>query len=519
LLWSIANPIHELRLGELLAKHLPGVPFTLSHQLNPIVREYRRASATAIDASLKPLMDAYLRGLWGRLRGAGFEGRLLMTTSQGGVIEAAAAADAPIHVLKSGPAMAPVAGARVALEDAEAADAIVADTGGTSFEVSLVRGGRIPWSSETWIGPRFAGHMTGFPSVDVKSIGAGGGSIVRLDDAGLLHVGPESAGAEPGPVAYGRGGERPTITDCALVAGLLGAESFLGGRLRLERDAAAAALDRFVAQPLGIGVEEAAHAALDVLSQNMISAIEEVTVRQGIDPARTVLIAGGGAAGFNAVAIGRRLGCQAILFPETGAALSAAGALGSDLVHSAVRMLYQRSDSGDPQAIARVLSDLAVVAARFFARMGEGTRQSAFSVEARYPQQTWEIEIPVLWDPGKTVDLGGLAAQFHDAHEKLYAVSDRASPVELIAWRVRATVGRGGHSARLALASTGAGRLERHVWLPGRGLAEVPVRTFSEVPFDARLAGPVIIESSFTTIFVPRGTTARRLTSGTIEVT
>ena len=162
LLWSIANPIHELQLGELLAKHLPGVPFTLSHRLNPIVREYRRASATAIDASLKPLMDAYLRGLWGRLRGAGFEGRLLMTTSQGGVIEAAAAADAPIHVLKSGPAMAPVAGARVAREDAEAADAIVADTGGTSFEVSLVRGGRIPWTSETWIGPRFAGHITGF---------------------------------------------------------------------------------------------------------------------------------------------------------------------------------------------------------------------------------------------------------------------------------------------------------------------------------------------------------------------
>jgi N-methylhydantoinase A len=519
LLWSIANPVHELRLGQLLEEHLRGIPFTLSHRLNPIVREYRRASATAIDASLKPLMNAYLHGLSGRLRGAGFQGRLLMTTSQGGVIEAKDAAEAPIHVLKSGPALAPVAGARSAEEDAEAADAIVADTGGTSFEVSLVRGGRIPWTSETWIGPRFAGHMTGFPSVDVKSIGAGGGSIVRLDEAGLLHVGPESAGAEPGPVAYGRGGERPTITDCALVAGLLSADTFLGGRLHLDLSGAFAALDRLIAKPLGIGVEEAAYAALDVLSQNMISAIEEITVRQGIDPARTVLIAGGGAAGFNAVAIGKRLGCRAILFPETGAALSAAGALSSDLVHSAVRMLYQRSDSGEPQAVARVLRDLEGEAAQFFARMGGGRGQSVLSVEARYPQQTWEIEMPVPWEEQYGVDLEALAGAFHDAHEKLYAVCDRASPVEFIAWRVRASVARGGLAARLSLAGMGAEGSHRPIWLPGEGSTKVPVSSFFDVPSDSALAGPAIVESALTTIFVPRGSRARRLASGTIEVT
>ena len=252
---------------------------------------------------------------------------------------------------------------------------------------SLVRGGRVPWTTETWIGARFGGHMTGFPSVDVKSIGAGGGSIVRLDEAGLLHVVWESAGAEPGPAAYGRGGDQPTITDCALVAGLLAADSFLGGQLKLDRDAAAAALERTVAWPLSIRVEDAAHAALDILTQNMISAIEEITVRQGIDPVRTVLIAGGGAAEFNAVAIGKRLGCRAILFPGSGAALSAAGALLSDLVHSGMRMLYQRSDAGNPEAIAHVLCALEKGSGSISRASGRGSRWpgATFSVEGMLP--------------------------------------------------------------------------------------------------------------------------------------
>jgi N-methylhydantoinase A len=179
LLWSIVNAQHERRLGELLAKHLPGVPVTLSHELNPTLREYRRASATVIDASLKPLMFAYLDGLTNRLRDAGFNGRTLMVTSQGGIMDAEAVARAPIHSINSGPAMAPVAGRFYAGRDFGNAIAIVADTGGTSYDVSLVRDGRIPWTRETWLGQRFRGHMTGFPSVDVKSIGAGGGIDAR----------------------------------------------------------------------------------------------------------------------------------------------------------------------------------------------------------------------------------------------------------------------------------------------------------------------------------------------------
>ena len=206
LIWSIVNPAHEERLGALLDEHLPGVPFTLSHRLNPSLREYRRASRTCIDASLKPIMSSYFESLEDRLRGAGFEGRLLAVTSQGSVVDAADLAEAPIHSINSGPAMAPVAGEYFARMEGAAETAIIADTGGTSYDVSLVRKGRIPWTRETWLGPRLRGHMTGFPSVDVRSIGAGGGSIAWIEEGGMLHLGPESAGSVPGPVCYGQGG-------------------------------------------------------------------------------------------------------------------------------------------------------------------------------------------------------------------------------------------------------------------------------------------------------------------------
>src|SRR6516162_8290742 len=187
-LWSIANPVHELHAGALIAERLPKIAVTLSHRLNPIVREYRRASAACIDASLKPLMGRYLAQLVERLANLGFGGRLLVVTSQGGFVDVQTAAKAPIQLLKSGPSIAPIAARHAASLDAPGADVIVTDSGGTSFDVSLVRNGRIPRATETWLGPRFTCHLTGFPSIDVRSIGAGGGSIASLDDGGLLHV-------------------------------------------------------------------------------------------------------------------------------------------------------------------------------------------------------------------------------------------------------------------------------------------------------------------------------------------
>src|SRR5438132_1290447 len=257
LIWSIVNPAHELRVGELLEREWPEVPFTLSHRLNPIIREYRRASSTAIDASLKPLMQAYLRTMERDLRRAGLEGHIFIATSFGGAWRPQEVVERPIYSVGSGPSMAPVAALTYAKAErsAESADLIVCDTGGTTFDVGLVSAGEINYAAETWLGGRWIGHITGIRAVDVKSIGAGGGSIVWIDPGGLLRVGPRSAGADPGPACYGRGGTEPTVTDAAVMLGYLDPGFFLGGRLTLDADAARRAVAT-IAERMGMSVEE-----------------------------------------------------------------------------------------------------------------------------------------------------------------------------------------------------------------------------------------------------------------------
>ena len=427
LLWSIVNPAHELRVGELLERHLPGVPYTLSHVLNPSLREYRRASSTCIDASLKPLMGSYLGGLESRLRDAGFGGRVLVVTTQGGAMDAADMAHAPIHSINSGPAMAPIAGRAYAQADSGLDTAIIADTGGTTFDVSLVRGGRIPWTRETWIGQPYRGHMTGFPAVDVKSIGAGGGSIAWVDEGGLLHVGPKSAGAVPGPVCYGTGGTEPTVTDASVTLGWIDPAYFLGGTMALETEAAASAIETHVGSKLGLSLHEAAAAIMSVATENMVHAIEDITVNQGIDPREAAIVGGGGAAGLNAVAIARRLGCAQVILPEVAAALSAHGALISELRAEYSGTLYTSTGGFDFNGVNALLEGLEDKCRAFIDGPGAGSLEQVveFTAEARYPSQIWEIEVPLRADRIEDEQaLAGFIEDFHKTHEALFTFAD-----------------------------------------------------------------------------------------------
>lgn len=524
LLWSVMNAQHEKRIGELLAQHLPNVSVTLSHVLNPTLREYRRASATVIDASLKPLMFKYLNGLTNRLREAGFAGRTLMVTSGGGIMDAEAVARAPIHSINSGPAMAPVAGRYYAERDFGNAVAIVADTGGTSYDVSLVRDGRIPWTRETWLGQRFRGHMTGFPSVDVKSIGAGGGSIAWVDSGGLLQVGPRSAGSTPGPVAYGKGGTEPTVTDCSIILGYIDPDFFLGGTMALDRAAAVAALKEKVADKLGLSVEETAAAVLALATEKMVGAIDEITVNQGIDPSTAVLIGGGGAAGLNAVAVGKRLGCAGVLIPEAGAVLSAAGALMSELSSDYAQMLFTVSDRFQFDKVNEVLANLESRCKAFASGPGEGALEvvTEFSVEARYPHQIWEIEVPMTKGRIESqADLDALKQAFHATHKDIFEISDPNSEVELVTWRakVRCRLREGGSGRLPNPKGTGPMMARRQIYFATTGWVEAPVARFEAMQADEPVAGPAIIESSFTTVVVDPGTTAVRTEGGGLRVT
>ena len=520
LLWSIVNPAHELRVGELLAAHFSGVPVTLSHELNPCIREYRRASSAAIDASLKPVMTEYVRGLRARLSAAGFDGRLLMVTSSGGALDADDVAAAPIHSLNSGPAMAPVAGRQFASLEAEATTAVVADTGGTSYDVSLVRRGRIPWSRETWIGRPYFGHMTGFPSVDVRSVGAGGGSIAWVDAGGLLHVGPQSAGADPGPVCYGRGGTRPTLTDACLTLGILDPDYFLGGREQLDTEGARAAIEEHVGRPLSLDELEAAAAILGLATERMVSAIEEITIHQGIDPAEAVLVGGGGAAGFNSVAIARRLGCPEVIIPALGPALSAAGALISDVSRSFEIPFSARSGRFDYEGVNDVLARLRDRAEAFIEGPGRGAVEAAidFSVEARYPHQVWELEVPLR---AGAVDnetaLAQLVHDFHGVHRDVFAVADESSPIEFESWHARVRC-RLAPPAMPSLPADEPRSTTRDIFLPGAGAMTAAVWRLARVAVGVRHAGPALIEAETTTILVDPGATFERLASGTVHI-
>ena len=521
LLWSIVNPIHENLIGDLLEQYLPSVPFTLSHLINPSLREYRRASSTVIDASLKPLMGNYLGGLASNLQDAGFGGRVLVVTTQGGAMDAGDMAKAPIHSINSGPAMAPVAGRHYSSSDSGIDTAIIADTGGTTFDVSLVRGGRIPWTRETWIGQAYRGHMTGFPAVDVKSIGAGGGSIAWVDEGGLLHVGPKSAGAVPGPVSYGKGGEEPTVTDASVVLGWIDPDYFLGGAMSLDKNAAEQAIKNKIGNKLGLTLHEAAYAILTVATENMVHAIEDITVNQGIDPRGAILIGGGGAAGLNMVAIGSRLGCKQVIIPDTAATLSAAGALMSDLRAEYSATLYTRSDDFAYDEVNKILVDLEKRCKKFLKGPGSGCLEYKIehTAEARYPHQIWEIEVPLQKNQiTKPEDLMVLKNDFHQTHKDVFAISDNQSEVEIVGWRTNISCKLRENANLKVVEGVGDGKVKgsRQAYFGDIGLVDVGVFRFEEMNNDIRIEGPSIIESSFTTVVVDPGSVAYRNVRGSL---
>jgi N-methylhydantoinase A len=517
LLWSVSNPAHERRVGELIEMHLPGVPYTLSHILNPTIREFRRASAAAIDASLKPLMGSYLGSLAGRLKESGFRGRLLVLTSQGGMADAADIAEQPIRAINSGPSLAPVAGRQV----------VVADTGGTTYDVTLVRGGRIPLTRDAWIGAPFRGHLTGFPSVDVQSVGAGGGSIAYVDPGGLLRVGPQSAGAVPGPVSYGRGGTEPTLSDACVILGYIDPDYFLGGTIKLDRAAARRAIAEKIAEPLGFSVEQAAAAVVTLASENMVQAITDITVNQGIDPRQAVLVGGGGAAGLNSVFIARRLGIPRLVIPELGAALSAAGALMSELAadyRASSFMTTARFDVARANEVLRGLKEKAeIFLAASRAASGGATFSPvvSYSVEARYEQQVWEIDVPLPFAQfSGPQDVERLIGAVHVAHERIFAFRDENSEVEVVGWSARASCRV--HERPIGRLRTPADPAhrppKRGIWFDGAGFVEADVVALRSLAPGERRAGAAVVETPFSSIVVDPGSLYWKQSDGSLVI-
>jgi N-methylhydantoinase A len=519
LLWSIAEPAHELRLGALLDEMMPGVPYTLSHQLVPILREYRRASATAIDASLKPLMQKHLREMASDLRAAGFTGDLLVSTSVGGCQAVEELIARPIHTLKSGPAMAPVAGRAVCAVERLGGNAIVCDTGGTTFDVGLVRDGGLVYTRDAWLGQRWLGDIIGTSTVDVRSIGAGGGSIAWLDAGGLLRVGPQSAGSTPGPACYGRGGDQPTVSDAALFLGYIDPGYFNGGRLTLDAEAAARVITQLAGE-IGRTPDQTAAAIMTIANELMIKAIGEITVNEGLNPRESVVVAGGGAAGFNIMPIARELGCATVVLPRLASALSACGMQYSAIVFEATRSRFTDSAGFDIAGVNRALEDIEAELAAFRRGLSgaEGAEASVeLVVEARYRAQVWELDTRLPMSRVTGADVATLAEAFHQAHERVYAVRDEGSPVEFVNWKGRISISLFAPPPPpdvAAIPYTPAPDTRRPCYFIETGRAPTPIFRGAALKPGAQIAGPAIIEEPTTTIVVYPGLSAELSAAG-----
>jgi len=351
------------------------------------------------------------------------------------------------------------------------------------------------------------------PSVDVKSVGAGGGSIASVDAGGLLRVGPMSAGAVPGPACYGRGGDRPTVTDAALVLGFIDPAFFLGGGMKLDADASRRVIMAHVGDVLNLSLEESAAAIIELATEHMVQAILDITVNQGIDPSKAAFVAGGGAAGLNCVAIGRRLGCTHVLVPETGATLSAAGGLMSDLTAHFQKVQYAHSQSFAFDEVSACLKELAGRCEAFAAGPGRGAESVSvhWSVEARYPDQAWEIEVPLpSSEISAEADVEKITAAFHCVHQETFAVSDMQSPVEMISWgaEVRCATAAAQSGYGLTKASINEKLASRRVYFRQSGWVEVAVLRFEDLDAGAQVRGPAVVESAFTSVVLDPGSVA-----------
>lgn len=508
LLWSIVNPSHERQVREIVSAAWPEIPVVLSHELNPIPREYRRAISTAIDASLQPIVSAYVGKLDRTLREQGFESELLIGNCGGGMMPPDEIGRRPIHSVMSGPTLAPIA----ALSLSKEPDIIVIDMGGTTFDVSAIRDRQLVVTPEAMIG----NDMLGIPKVDVRSIGAGGGSIAWVDAGGMLKVGPRSAGARPGPACYGRGGEEPTVTDANVVLGIIDPDYFLGGRMKLDRAAAERAITS-IADTLGIGLIEAAYAIHTTSNHTMIAAIEDITVNEGIDPRDSYLVSGGGATACHIGEMASILGLRRFMVPAFAAGLSAYGGLISDVRWDERAALHTDSRAFKLDEVNRLLRELKARGDRFLARarIPASRRRFEFSFQGRYEYQSWEIDVPFVFGRGlRKRDVATLAESFHRMHERIYTIKDDGEVVEMTTWKVRSIGDIGGPgregAARKPQRAPARPRSKRKVYVHERGgMVALPVYNGGGLGAGARIKGPAVIEEETTTFLLLPGQEAR----------
>jgi N-methylhydantoinase A len=507
-LYGFLRPDHEQRAAAILRQELPDAFISAGHEIAPEFREYERLSTVVLNAYLGPVMANYIRRLSPRLAELGMTATPHLTQSNGGVIGFATAADMPVRTVLSGPSTG-VVGAQAIGRLAGFEDLITFDMGGTSTDVALLQGGQCKLASEATV----HGYPIKAPMLDIHTVGAGGGSIAYIDEGGLLKVGPRSCGADPGPVCYDRGNTEPATTDANVVLGTLNPTHLLGGRMKIRRDLAVAAVGK-LAERLGLGLEQTAQGILSVVTANMARAIRVISVQRGHDPRDYTLMAFGGAGPLHAARLARELDVTRVLVPANPGILCAMGLLLTDLRadFAATRLLPASDESlGN---VAEGFATLAERAKQWFEHEGIADRRVARTVDMRYEGQNYELGVPVPDGAITAKTMRALLDRFADAHRQRYGFAPESDPVQLVTLRVEATgiVAKAELKAHAEAGPDASAAIveRRKVWL-------AETKTFTDTPIYARdrlrpgncFAGPAIVEQMDATTLVPPGWTAR----------
>ncbi len=522
-LHSYVNPDHEQQTLDELRRLLPDRFITASFQVNPEMQEYERTSTTVMNAMLGPVCGRYIHRFDQQLRQAGFAGELLFMQSNGGLASPAVVAAKPIVLLESGPAGGVSAAVRTS-QQARLPGVLLGDMGGTTFDVSLIRDAR----PEIRTSGLLHTHAVRAPTIDIDSIGAGGGSIAWIDHGGGVHIGPNSAGADPGPACYGRGGKRPTVTDCNLLLGYVDPDSFLGGEFKLDVQAAQAAVQEHLAQPLGMTVLEAAWTVRVVANALMAQAMRLMTVERGFDPRELVYMCYGGAGPVHAIDLATELEIKEVIVPPLPGLFSAFGMIVADRLFDGQTAIETELESIEPSRILSLCDDLRAQAlASFGAGYDPADVQCVFRADCRYTGQPAAISVDIESDQagkqGDTVLVQQIRRGFEASHKRMWNFIKPDQPVVLVNLRVQATIQSGWRGvvhqavANAVASPTVAPARTRQVYIDGCMRA---LRTYQRTQLlpDSIIEGPAIIEEPSSCIIFKAGQTARVDAIGNLRI-
>ena len=513
-LFSYVDPSHELRAEEIILEENPDAHVSLSHRVYSKWREYERGSTTLADSYLKPDMQRYVDEFVARMDGRGIENTAIMK-SNGGIMLPEATKENPIHTITSGPAGGVISalqfGSRFDFDDL-----VSLDMGGTSCDISVITDGEQNYTTNFEL--EF-GLPINVPMIDIATIGAGGGSIAWVDEGGLLTVGPRSAGAQPGPVCYGRGGTEPTVTDAHLILGRINPEFFLGGAIELEKEAAYEALAS-LGEQIEMSAEEAAASIIQIANNNMQNALSAELVERGYDPAGFAMVSFGGAGPLHAAELAEKAGIDHVVVPVHPGVASATGLVMADGRVDYEQTMAMRSDAYDLEAIGSTFESLTERAVTDLEREGfTGELTVSTAMGMRYLGQNYEIEVPVGFDAVTEEALSGLFDRFHDLHDGLYGFANQDEVIEIISFKVTAHQPRESPPLEKQPSAECEPKATREVYFEGSGTVETAVYERDDLGGNAMVSGPAIVEDTDATTSIPPDATLETDEYGNILIT